>query len=98
MKNEFWIQSYEIINVFWLLEGFRRATGVLSDVSFDTISGAGSNGAIVHYRVTRSTNRTINKGEMFEMLMSTYGMCGYPTEPVLFTGLVALSNEYKRGR
>ncbi|MEY4706671.1 MAG: hypothetical protein RJB58_394 [Pseudomonadota bacterium] len=47
------------------LEGFRRATGVLSDVSFDTISGAGANGAIVHYRVTRSTNRTIGKGEMF---------------------------------
>ncbi len=47
------------------LEGFRRATGVLSDVSFDTISGAGSNGAIVHYRVTRSTNRQINLGEMF---------------------------------
>jgi len=47
------------------LEGFRRATGVLSDVSFDTISGAGSNGAIVHYRVTRSTNRTIRSGEMF---------------------------------
>jgi Xaa-Pro aminopeptidase len=47
------------------LEGFRRATGVLSDVSFDTISGAGSNGAIVHYRVTRSTNRTIRPGEMF---------------------------------
>jgi Xaa-Pro aminopeptidase len=47
------------------LEGFRRATGVLSDVSFDTISGAGSNGAIVHYRVTRSTNRAIHSGEMF---------------------------------
>ena len=47
------------------LEGFRRATGVLSDVSFDTISGAGSNGAIVHYRVTRSTNRTIRPNEMF---------------------------------
>src|SRR3569833_78941 len=47
------------------LEGFRRAAGVLSDVSFDTISGAGSNGAIVHYRVTRSTNRSINTGEMF---------------------------------
>ena len=28
------------------LEGFRRATGVLSDVSFDTISGAGPNGAM----------------------------------------------------
>jgi Xaa-Pro aminopeptidase len=47
------------------LEGFRRATGCLSDVSFDTISGAGSNGAIVHYRVTRSTNRVIAPGEMF---------------------------------
>ena len=47
------------------LEGFRRATGVLSDVSFDTISGAGANGAIVHYRVTQSTNRVIAPGEMF---------------------------------
>jgi Xaa-Pro aminopeptidase len=47
------------------LEGFRRATGCLSDVSFDTISGAGSNGAIVHYRVTRKTNRVIGINEMF---------------------------------
>lgn len=47
------------------LEGFRRASGHLCDVSFDTISGAGSHGAIVHYRVTRSTNRTIMPGEMF---------------------------------
>jgi Xaa-Pro aminopeptidase len=47
------------------LEGFRRATGCLSDLSFDSISGAGSNGAIVHYRVTRSTNRTIGKNDMF---------------------------------
>jgi Xaa-Pro aminopeptidase len=34
-------------------------------VPFDTISGAGANGAIVHYRVTRSTNRTVQPGEMF---------------------------------
>ncbi len=47
------------------LEGFRRATNYLSDLSFDSISGAGSNGAIVHYRVTRSTNRTIANNEMF---------------------------------
>ncbi len=47
------------------LEGFRRATGCLSDLSFDSISGAGSNGAIVHYRVTRSTNRRIGLDEMF---------------------------------
>jgi Xaa-Pro aminopeptidase len=47
------------------LEGFRRATGCLSDLSFDSISGAGPNGAIVHYRVTRSTNRVIRSGEIF---------------------------------
>jgi Xaa-Pro aminopeptidase len=47
------------------LEGFRRATNYLSDLSFDSISGAGANGAIVHYRVTRSTNRIIANNEMF---------------------------------
>ena len=47
------------------LEGFRRATNYLSDLSFDSISGSGSNGAIVHYRLTRSTNRVIGKNEMF---------------------------------
>ena len=35
------------------LESFRRDTGLLKDVSFPTISGAGPNGAIVHYRVTQ---------------------------------------------
>ena len=47
------------------LEHFRRGTGLLKDVSFPTISGAGPNGAIVHYRVTRSTNRRIAPGELF---------------------------------
>jgi len=47
------------------LEGFRRATGALQDLSFDSIAGAGANGAVVHYRVTRSTNRPIRNNEMF---------------------------------
>ena len=47
------------------LETFRRDTGLLRDVSFPTISGAGPNGAIVHYRVTRKTNRKIAQGELF---------------------------------
>src|SRR5215468_4131688 len=47
------------------LETFRRDTGLLRDVSFPTISGAGPNGAIVHYRVTRKTNRKIAPGELF---------------------------------
>jgi Xaa-Pro aminopeptidase len=47
------------------LETFRRDTGVLKDVSFPTIAGAGPDGAIVHYRVTRKTNRRIAPGELF---------------------------------
>jgi Xaa-Pro aminopeptidase len=47
------------------LESFRRATGCLKDVSFETISGSGPNGAIVHYRVTERSNRRIGTGELF---------------------------------
>ncbi|MCA1499926.1 MULTISPECIES: aminopeptidase P family protein [unclassified Bradyrhizobium] len=46
------------------LETFRRDTGALRDVSFPTISGTGSNGAIVHYRVTRKSNRRIAPGDL----------------------------------
>ncbi|MGJ5043028.1 MULTISPECIES: aminopeptidase P family protein [unclassified Bradyrhizobium] len=46
------------------LESFRRDTGALRDVSFPTISGTGPNGAIVHYRVTRKSNRRIMPGDL----------------------------------
>ncbi len=46
------------------LEGYRAATGALRDLSFDTIAGAGANGAIVHYRPTEKTNRRVKHGEL----------------------------------
>ena len=46
------------------LEGFRRDTGLLKDISFPTIAGSGPNGAIVHYHVTRASNRTIGKNDL----------------------------------
>ena len=52
------------IDVVTALEGFRRETNALLDISFETICGAGEHGAIVHYRVTEETNRTINPGEL----------------------------------
>ncbi|MDB5664987.1 aminopeptidase P family protein [Cypionkella sp.] len=52
------------IDVVRALEGFRRATNVLHDISFDTISGSGPNGAIMHYRVTNESNRTIGRNEL----------------------------------
>ena len=53
------------IDVVEALESFRRDTGLLKDISFPTIAGAGPNGAVVHYRVTRRTNRRIEPGELF---------------------------------
>lgn len=50
------------IDVVKALEGFRVETGALRDISFDTIAGAGPNGAIVHYRVTEASNRPVAPG------------------------------------
>lgn len=52
------------IDVVKALEGFRAQTNALRDISFDTISGAGPNGAIVHYRVSEQTNRPIRQNEL----------------------------------
>jgi Xaa-Pro aminopeptidase len=52
------------IDVVKRLEGFRRATGKLRDISFDTIAGAGPHGAVVHYRVTEGSNRPVAPGEL----------------------------------
>jgi Xaa-Pro aminopeptidase len=52
------------IDTVQALETFRRETGRLKDVSFPTIAGTGPNGAIVHYRVTRNSNRRIAPGDL----------------------------------
>jgi Xaa-Pro aminopeptidase len=46
------------------LEAFREATGALKDLSFDTIAGAASNGAIVHYRPTKRLNKRAEVGSL----------------------------------
>ena len=52
------------IDVVQTLESYRRDTNALRDISFETICGAGPNGAIVHYRVTEDSNRSIQPGEL----------------------------------
>ena len=52
------------IDVVQALEGFRRETGLLRDISFDTICGAGPDGAIVHYSVTEATDQRIAPGDL----------------------------------
>ncbi|MEY2927301.1 MAG: hypothetical protein RL367_1778 [Pseudomonadota bacterium] len=47
------------------LHASRAETGLLRDLSFDTISGAGPNGAVVHYRVSEETNRILEPGSIY---------------------------------
>jgi Xaa-Pro aminopeptidase len=47
------------------LERFRRDSGVLKDVSFDTIAGAGEHAAIPHYRVSTRSNLAIKPDQVF---------------------------------
>ena len=47
------------------LQALRQETGKLRDLSFDTISGAGPNGAIVHYRASEASQRTLEPGSLY---------------------------------
>ena len=47
------------------LEAFRREDPLFRDLSFTTISGAGPNGAIVHYRVTPATCRRLDRDSFY---------------------------------
>ena len=52
------------LDVVRKLEGFREATGALKDLSFDTIAGAASNGAIVHYKPTKRLAKRLESGSL----------------------------------
>ena len=47
------------------LEALRRESPELRDLSFDSISGAGPNGAIVHYKSSEKTNRKLETGTLY---------------------------------
>ena len=57
-------RTIDEVEVVTRLEGFRQDTGALKDLSFDTIAGAASNGAIVHYRPTTRLNKQTQQGSL----------------------------------
>jgi Xaa-Pro aminopeptidase len=78
------------------LEGYRKATGALTDLSFDSISGAAPHAALPHYRVSRSSNRTINKNELF--LIDSGGQYPDGTTDVTRTMIVGTPSPEMRDR
>lgn len=52
------------VQVVEQLESCRRRDNALQDISFETISGTGANGAIMHYRVTDETDARLKSGHL----------------------------------
>lgn len=53
------------LDVVERLYEYRQRQDLFQGYSFDTISGSGPNGAIVHYRVDESSNRTLQLTDIF---------------------------------
>ena len=78
------------------LEDFRRKGGDLRDLSFDTISGAGPNGAIVHYKASEETNRKIELNSLY--LVDSGGQYPDGTTDVTRTVAVGTPTQEMRDR
>ena len=73
------------------LEQFRKKNKDYLFPSFNTIAGAGSNGAIIHYRATKKSNKTIKKNDIF--LCDSGGQYKFGTTDV--TRTICFSNPKK---
>ena len=78
------------------LESFRRQSGLLMDISFDTISGVGPHSAIVHYRVNQKTNRQFKNHDLY--LVDSGGQYREGTTDVTRTIAVGAPPEEARER
>jgi len=78
------------------LEAVRAETGELWDISFDTISGAGPHGAVVHYRVTHATNQPLEPGTLY--LVDSGGQYRDGTTDITRTVAVGQPTEEMRRR
>tara|TARA_B100000963_G_scaffold347580_1_gene354079 strand:+ start:6630 stop:8348 length:1719 start_codon:yes stop_codon:yes gene_type:complete len=73
---------------------FRKKNDKFKFSSFPTISSTGPNGAIVHYKATKKTNRVLKKGDIY--LVDSGGQYEFGTTDV--TRTISLKNSNKRIR
>ncbi|GAB5468741.1 MAG: aminopeptidase P family protein [Rhodospirillales bacterium] len=78
------------------LEDFRREGNLFMEPSFDTIAGSGPHGAVVHYRVTPESDRTLQAGEL--MVLDSGGQYLDGTTDVTRTLLVGEAPAEERDR
>ena len=74
------------------LLNLRKQNRKFKFLSFPTISGTGPNGAIIHYKPTKKTDRKLKKGDIY--LVDSGGQYEFGTTDV--TRTISLNNSDKR--
>ncbi len=92
LKKNFYKKNITEISASKKLLKFRKKNKNFKFLSFPTISGTGPNGAIIHYKATRKTNRKLKKGDIY--LVDSGGQYKFGTTDV--TRTISLKNSNKR--
>tara|TARA_X000001036_G_scaffold313217_1_gene291779 strand:+ start:180 stop:1898 length:1719 start_codon:yes stop_codon:yes gene_type:complete len=92
LKNNFLKNKITEISAEKKLLNFRKQNKNFNFLSFPTISGTGPNGAIIHYKANKNSNRRLKKGDIY--LVDSGGQYNYGTTDV--TRTISLKNSNKR--
>ena len=92
LKKNFRKQKITEISGSQKLFRFRKKNNKFRSLSFPTISGSGPNGAIIHYKANKKTNRILKKGDIY--LIDSGGQYEFGTTDV--TRTLSLDNTNKR--
>jgi len=92
LKNNFLKKKITEVSAEKKLLEYRKKNKTFNFLSFPTISGTGPNGAIIHYKATKNTNRRLKKGDIY--LVDSGGQYNYGTTDV--TRTISLKNSNKR--
>jgi Xaa-Pro aminopeptidase len=92
LKKNFNRKKISEISASQKLLEFRKKNKKFKFLSFPTISGTGPNGAIIHYKATKETNRQLKRGDIY--LVDSGGQYEFGTTDV--TRTISLKNSNKR--
>jgi len=92
IKNNFKIKKISELSAQEKLLNFRKNNKTFKFLSFPTISGSGPNGAIIHYKANKKSNRILKKGDLY--LVDSGGQYNFGTTDV--TRTISLGNNQPR--
>ncbi len=92
IKNNFKDKKITEISAQEKLLKFRKKNKTFKSLSFPTISGSGPNGAIIHYKANKKSNRLLKKGDIY--LVDSGGQYNFGTTDV--TRTISLDNNQDR--